>query len=395
MTFFVSRSKLLLFLRQLGKVRFFSPSRYRFVIFEKVGADYLMPLLAGERTFVLHFPPETIHITPSIVCNTFRYLLRGFNPITSYLRALITQIDPEIVLTFIDNSARFGNLAYSDYSARRYLAIQNGARYDLLENDARENFFFHSEFACFGKNEEILHRQAHNTVIKFYFVGSLREAYYRRYQKEKKRSILPQKKQYDICVVGEASPGWDEKYPGMELGIGRIAQFAVRLAEEYDLKIVIAGKRDVNPSEVRVASHSAGVESQWYQHYISDKVEVTPRIKNEYSTYRLISDSSISIGCVSTALYEGASRGSRVLFCNFTGHSIWDFPGGGINALSVNCEDEMYEKFRERVLMILEMEEDRYRDTVKKSIGLIIKSSYQPDAITKLENIIFSNNEVV
>jgi surface carbohydrate biosynthesis protein len=311
-TVFVSRAKLLLFLRHLVKIRFFSPDRYRFVVFEKVGSEYLMPLLEGESTVVLHFPPKTIHITPLIVLNTLLNLLRGFVPVTSYLRALITQIDPEMVLTFIDNSARFSNLAYSNHQARRYLAIQNGARYDLLENNACKKFFFHSEFACFGKNEENLHRQASSTVLKFHFIGSLREAHYRRYQQERNISILPQNKQYDICVVSEASPGWDDKYPGMELGIGRIAQFAVRLAEEFDLKIVIAGKRDDNPSEVRVADHSAEVESQWYKHYISDKVKVTPRHKNEYSTYKLVSNSAISIGCVSTALYEGASRGSRV-----------------------------------------------------------------------------------
>lgn len=394
MTFFLSCAKLL-FLRQLGKIGFSSPRRHRFVIFYKDGSEYLMPLLEGESTFVLNFPPKTIHITPSIVLNTLLNSLKGFDSVTSYLRALITQINPEMVLTFIDNSERFGNLAHSDHKNRRYLAIQNAARYDLLENNARGNSMFHSEFACFGKNEEILHRQASNTVLKFHLIGSLREAHYRRYQEEKNRSILPKKKQYDICVVAEASPGWDKNYPGFELGIGRIAQFAVRLAEEYNLKIVIAGKRDVNPSETRAAIHSAEVESQWYQHYISGKVKVTPRHKNQYSTYQLISNSAISIACVSTALYEGASRGSRVLFCNFTGDPNWDFPGGGINALSVNCEDVMYERFRERVLMILDMKETRYQDTVRKVIGSVIMSSFEPDAITKLKKIIFSHREVV
>ena len=81
---------------------------------------------------------------------------------------------------------------------------------------------------------------------------------------------------------------------------------------------------DINNESLEVARHSAEAESKCYQHYISDKVTVTSCDKNEHLTYQLISKSAISIGCVSTALYEDAIRGSRVLFFLHR-HLIWNF----------------------------------------------------------------------
>lgn len=380
------------FLNLIANPSLTNPQSHRFVIFEDVNTDYIIPLLRGENVFIIPFPLKKIYITPLILFRTFKNIFQGHDFITCYLRALISILNPDIVITFIDNSSRFHALARSDHQNRRYLAIQNAARYDLLEPRKSRKPFFHSELACFGKYDEILHEKASSSVQKYYHVGSLREAYFRRYQRLNNRPILPEKKFYDLCVVAEASPGWDREFPGFELAVGRVAQFALRFAKEKKLNIVIAGKRDIYPAQRRHKKHSFDDERLWYEQYIGKSVEITPRVRDEYSTYQLISQSRLSIASVSTALFEGASRGSRVLFCNFTGNNIWNFPGGGINALNVNDETYMYSKFKERVCMLLDMSENDYQLATQKTIDNIISRNVEIDTIRKIENIIFSTD---
>jgi len=380
------------FLNSIATLSLTNPQSHRFVIFEDVNTDYIIHLLRGEDVFILPFPLKKLYITPLILFRTLNNIFQGHDLITCYLRALISILNPDMVITFIDNSARFHALARSDHQNRRYLAIQNAARYDLLEPRKSRKPVFHSELASFGKYDETLHEQASSSVQKYYHVGSLREAYFRRYQRLNNRPILPEKKCYDLCVVAEASPGWDREFPGFELAVGRVAQFAVRLAEEKKLKIVIAGKRDINPAERRHKKHSVDNERLWYEQFIGNSVQVTPRVRDEYSTYQLISQSRLSIASVSTALYEGASRGARVLFCNFTGNNIWNFPGGGINALNVDDETYMYSKFKERVCMLLDMSERDYQLATQQPIEHIISRNVETDSITKIENIIFSTD---
>lgn len=350
------------------------------VIFESTNSDYLLPLCNKHKIEILDVPISKLYFDIRIIFVLVKFLLKGNSLQVSCYLSLINTMDPAIVITFIDNSDMFYKVARAGRKYSRYLAIQNASRYDVKELPVEKgNQIYIPEFACFGEYERVLYSSKSAHVEHFYPVGSLRESYYRKQRNKQKTRNKPAA--YDLCVVAEASPGWDKIYPGFEDAIGMIAQFAVRLSQEKGLKMVIAGKRDVSPDDKRAAIHSVNTESTWYEKYIGHNIPITPRIRDQFTTYELISKSRLSLAMVSTALYEGASRGARVLFCNYSGNTLWDFPVDGM----MTHKDPSYESFSEKVMSILEMDENDYHDNTKDDVEYVIKNNNEIPTDTFLE----------
>ncbi len=359
-------------------------SKVDVVIFDLTNIDYLIPLCGDFKFFPLDVSGKVIPISLGIIKRMAQLLLKGSNIETAYYLALVQRLQPFIVMTFIDNSALFHNMAKYGHRACRFLAIQNASRFDVLElTSKRAKNIYIPEFACFGEHEKDMYTQKGIRVDKFYPVGSLRESYYRRYRdahyKERQNGY-----DFDICVVAEASPGWDKSYPGFEDAIGKIAQYAVRLAREKGLRLVIAGKRDVLPHQERESVHSVDAENVWYQKYIGTETPITPRIRDKFSTFDLTFRSRISLAMVSTCLSEAASRGNRILFCNFSGNPLWNFCVDGIWSL----KEDGYEVFSERVMEILALSDEEYKNKSSKMAHYVMNNSDQAPTYAFLEKLI-------
>jgi surface carbohydrate biosynthesis protein len=365
------------------RFRFETITKSDIVIFEKVNEDYLIPLCENFSYRLLDINLNNPQINFKISLNTLKYIL-FFNSIkSSYLAALIEQINPKTVITFIDNSDLFYSVSRILHKHIFFLAIQNASRYDILELPNSKSKKIHiPNFACFGKNEVDIYTKKNAIVENFIPLGSLRDSYYRNYiSKKKNRSSS----QYDICIVAEASPGWDTKYPGYEDATGKIAQYAVKYCKERDLKIVIAGKRDLDFARTgRAWFQTAEAEAEWYERYIGDSVKITPRVGAEYTTYDLVDRSRLSLAMVSTSLSEGASRGNRVLFCNFSKHSVFDFPVKGFMSLT----DDSYELFSDKVSEILSYSDEEYNDKVSSTANYIMNSNNANSTYDALKKII-------
>ena len=130
------------------------------------------------------------------------------------------------------------------------------------------------EFACFGNYEKDLYSRRGASVKRFYPVGCVKDSYYRERCAGQKKG-----KDFDICVIAEASPNWDRiEFPGMEDAIGNIAKYAARFCRKHNKRLWIAGKREEGtPSRTR--------EVQWYRKYLGDETEIMPRVRAEYTTY--------------------------------------------------------------------------------------------------------------
>lgn len=374
------------FLAWLGKVRvrWGSLPPADVVIFDITNIDYLKPLCGQFRVMSLDVSGREIHLSLALLLDVMGLALRGVPPRAAYYAALICRAGPAIVVTYIDNANLFYRVASVCHPRMRFLAIQNAARYDILELSPRAaRKIFIPEFACFGEYERDLYLGRGGQVGRFYPIGSLREACYRRFRAISGQHNSQGRYDYDLCVVAEASPGWDRKYPGFEDAIGRIAQYAVRLSRERGLNLVIAGKRDVSPCQERATILSRDAEILWYEKYIGTEVPITPRIRVQFTTYGLVSRSRLSLAMVSTALREGVSRGDRVLFCNFSGNPLWDFPVDGIWSL----KEDSYEAFAERVMAMLALSDENY-DTISQEMAryIINNAANQPtdEVLSKL-----------
>lgn len=366
------------------KLRWGKPEPVDVVIFDPTNVDYMLPLCGGARTLVLDPASQVLHLNGRLLRDCVSLLLRGIGPQIAYLSASLRQLHPAIVITFIDNSDLFYELARANHPHMRFLAIQNGARVDVVEKSSQEaRRIFIPEFACFGEYERDLYSRKGAQVGRFMPIGSLREAYFRRYWQQA-APVSGERYDHDLCVVAEASPGWDRMYPGSEDAIGNIAKYAVRLAREKGLKVVIAGKRDVTPGQVRAHIHQRDTEVDWYRKYTGDEVAITPRVRDQFTTYGLISRSRVSLALMSTTLSEAAGRGSRVLFCNFSGDRRWDFCVDGIWSL----KQDSYEAFAERVMALLALSDEAWREKSAKMAAYVMNNDDRNPTHVALEKII-------
>jgi hypothetical protein len=381
----VRRFKLALTWARSADVRWGAVAPVDVVIFETANIDYLLPLCGAAKVARVEVTSKALQVSWALVVQFFGLVSRGIPLKAAYYAALIRQFAPKIVITYIDNSEVFHDVARADHGCRRYLAIQNAARYDLLELSPEEaRRIFIPEFACFGGYERDVYTTRGACVDRFYPLGSLREAYFRRYRAKSEQASGGDRFDYDLCVVAESSPGWNLRYPGFEEAIGRIAQFAIRLAREKGLRLVIAGKRDAVPQEKRAAIHSRDAETLWYEKYIGTEVPITPRVREQFTTYQLTSRSRLSLAMVSTVLREAASRGGRVLFCNFSGNPLWDFCVDGIWSL----KEHTYEAFAERVMAILALTDEAYAAQAAEMTTYVINNDDRNPTYAFLENLI-------
>mgnify|MGYP001391449344 FL=1 len=105
------------------------------------------------------------------------------NPLNTYLLALIEIIKPKVVFTFTDNSHKFSDFARLKEKKHKFLALQNGARYEhkiikhLVERKKiNPNYgkFYIPHFLCFGQYEINDYKSNNIEVKNFTKVGSLK-----------------------------------------------------------------------------------------------------------------------------------------------------------------------------------------------------------------------------
>lgn len=361
------------------------PIPVKVAIFEATNADYLEPLCGSAEKIVIDIPAKTLCLSWGTIGSLLWNVARGHGVQESYFAALLRRMQPSIVITFIDNSDLFYRVAKLNHPHMRFLAIQNAARYDVVElTPQKAQRIYLPEFACFGEYEKDLYTSKGAKVGTFYPIGSLRESYFQRYWKNVNAIVGNNSYEYDLCVVAEASPGWDKMYPGFEDAIGKVAAYAVRYAKEHGLRIVIAGKRDVSPGQVRANIHQRDAELAWYEKYIGTETPITPRVRDQFTTYGLISKSRLSLALMSTAIREASSRGCKVLYCNFSKDVRWDFCVDGVWSLT----KDSYEDFSERVTYLLAMSEQAYQAESAEMSKYVMNNDDDHPTNARLEAII-------
>ena len=133
-----------------AKLKFANPSYKEIVIFDDTSIDDLKYILSKRKYFILSARFNRISKI-YISLRILYFFFKDFNNniFSSYLIALIKVIKPKIVLTTIDNSWKFHEIAKSLRKEKiDFLAIQNAARYDLEENNLlfKKKLIIASEF---------------------------------------------------------------------------------------------------------------------------------------------------------------------------------------------------------------------------------------------------------
>jgi len=359
-----------LFFRLLFKVKFTfkNPEQHDLVIFDDVSLPDLKNFIFHYNFFVLQNRIENInkiYFSFKILKYFFKYY--NGNIMTAYLISLLEIIRPKIVLTFIDNSFKFFDLARVLDKKINFVAVQNAARYELKEHkhrykknitksDFTKNFYI-PNFLCFGQFEIDHYKQYKIKVKNFFKVGSLRLANFFYYIKKKK--IKLKKSIYDICLVSESygfQNDWlDEK--NFEKCAINLTKFTIKFCMKHNMRFIFPLK-----------NVQAKGELGFYKKYLTDneyKYLVSHCLKRNiesYSSYMAMFQSKVAIGTGSTLLRENLAVGGKTLACNLTRTNVYDFPIKGICSMK-NCT---FKEFEKRLLRIYSMSKKNYFSKLSK-----------------------------
>ena len=182
--------KIVLFIRLILRSKFFfkTPQNCELIIFDETSFKDLKICLSKINTFILQTRFEStnkIYFSYKIFKQIFKNFFKG-NLFTVYLISLIELIKPKVVITNIDNSIKFSDVAKVLDKKINFIAIQNASRIDLLEysylynvkklkNNVLEKFYL-PNFFCFGDYEIDLYKKLNIKTRNIYPVGSLRWA---------------------------------------------------------------------------------------------------------------------------------------------------------------------------------------------------------------------------
>jgi surface carbohydrate biosynthesis protein len=384
---------LIFFLRV--KFHFKNPPKNKLIIFDKESIDDLYEIFKDYKYFILE--NRLNHMNNFYfnfkILKLIIYFYRG-NFMTAYLKSMISIINPENVITFIDNSEKFFELAKFYENKIIFSAIQNGARYEIKENNFifknkinnNNNNIFINNYFCFGNYERYLYKKNKIKVKNFINFGSIRLLNYLQYRKKTQTNKV--KERFDICLLSDQGAWYNnlKNYNEIKKGIVLLIKYTLKFSQKYNLKLVIALKRQKNH---RLGSIFFYQEQSFFQDNLTNEEykyakEVFFNKKNKYNVYDLIINSKVTVGTISSCLREGLALNKKVLVCNFTKSNIYDFPIDGLCKL----KNRSYKLFETRLSTILKMNFKIYKKKLSKNQDYVLDFQNIKAAKKKLFNII-------
>ncbi len=368
-----------------AKYIFQDPKKNKLLIFDDTSLDDLEHVLKGMSYFVLETRIERIR---KIYLN-FKVILlviknfRG-NLLSAYLMSLIEIVNPKIIFTFIDNSYKFSYFARNKHKNYHFVALQNGARYEqntlkyLKEKKIytmKYYKFFIPTYLCFGQNEINDYKKNKIQVNKFIKVGSLRVSNFEHQAKKKK--LVIKKPIYDICLISDVF-AWDDianiKNIRVIEGIVKLWKFLIKYSIENKKKFILA---------TRQRKKTFKIEKDFFKKYLTKKEFnfICKRLyyrKEKFKTYKLLCQSKVLVGTLSTTLRENLYLKNKVLACNFSNTRLHDFPLKGICTL----KDCNYNTFEKRMSKVLSISKKNYFSKIKNRFYAI-----ENNKISTIDNV--------
>ena len=360
-----------LILKILFKAKFIfkNPPKKKIIIFDDVGIYDLKNLLQKYNYYVLQVRSQNIdkvYITFKVI----KYFLKNYKGsiMTSYLVSMLEIMHPKIVITSIDNSFKFSDIARILEKKMHFVAIQNASRFELrlnnfflkkkiVKNNDNKRYFL-PNFFCFGQFEIDEYRKFKVEVKNFFKVGGVRLANFFHYIKKKK--IKLKNSAYDICYSGEDVFFNISDWLGVknaERDQIKIAKYLIKFCIKHNLRLITTIKyipKNINNFNL-------------YKEYLTkDELRYLwnslYKSKILYKRYQIIAESKVVVGTHSTQLREKLAMGGKILCCNLSTSNAIDFPNKGICFI----KNFSYEEFESRLLKIYKISKKNYYSQLKE-----------------------------
>ena len=327
----------------------------------------------------------SLGLIKNLIFNYFS-LKKKFNFSTIYVFSILELINPKVVLTFIDNSEIFSNLAILLEKKIVFLAIQNAARYDFIRNkylfdkkkirhNPNKNFYL-PHYISLGKIEQEDSKKYNIRIKNIYPIGSLRLANFLHEIKIKNIKLI--KNKYDICLISEPATNKNKMFGmnSIEEGIIKLIEFTIKFSVDNKKKFIFIQKRKRNSYDnSEIEFYKNFLNKHDFGYLMENSIE-----KNEISSYKTIFESHVAIGRQSTMLREKLGFGEKILAANYSYSPTFEFPIGGI----CKTNDQNYKKFEERLKKILALDIENYFKLINKDKDYVMVFSREESTISKI-----------
>jgi len=372
-----------------AKINFKKPNYSDVIVLDSTSVEDIKNILIDYKWNAVETRNElikNIYITPYIVIRTFFNFKNNIK--IAYLITLIEVIKPKVVLTFIDNSYHFSDIAKNIKNKKIiFLAIQNAWRGDISEFDyfykkriikfnPNKNIFL-PNFFCHGENDLKKYKKYKIKVKKFYKIGSFR-LYNAVHQKVKKNQ-----KNFDICLISNTT--WLRELTGSDgtfiTSYIKLVNYTIQFVREKKLKFIFCLKssnRLVSIQNKEISIFKKYLEKKNFNFL---KKNSTFRKKEEFSSYNKAFNSKVVVGQTSTLLGECLAFGKKVFSCNFSRLSYCDFPVKGICFLKQGS----YIDFKKKLNTILNCSDSYYQKNLSQKKNYIVNynSKINPNIVIK------------
>ena len=380
--------------------KFSSPPKSELVVFDGASMTDLKFVLQEKNYLVIENRRERIKIIYlgiffliNCLKNFIFNLSKNTNLHTIYLYTLIKMINPRIVITSIDNSFKFSDLARLLSKKIKFIAIQNANRFDFQHNSFffKKNHikinlnrkYFIPHFLCFGQHE-INECKKYNILVKnFYKIGSLRVSNFFEYIKSNK--IKLNKTKFDVCLISESNEFIDErlKTNGLKKRFIQIAKLTIKYCIKHNLKFVFVQKRifGTNLNKIEINFYKKNLNKIEFEYLIKNSIK---KKTNSYSSYFGLFQSKVAVAGNSTLLREKLGSHEKIL-CMVPNKSVLNFPIDGVCKLN----NFKYLNFEKRMNLIMNMSIKDYLKRLNKPTNFVMNFNKNLSTIKIVKQIFF------
>ncbi len=108
-------------------------------------------------------------------------------------------------------------------------------------------------------------------------------------------------------------------------------------------------------------------------------IHLVPNDENQFSSYKVIDQSKVTLTTSSTLGFEALSRGNKVLFCNFTNDEYYDVPSGYADGIwSLRGDNIDYEKVVDTLSKIYLLDEEEWNRQVQEMAQYFVQTRISP-----------------
>lgn len=346
-------------LARVRKLERITKKKYDVLIIDNIGNEWLEYCIPKECTSFVIKVRSTVSFVKSFffLYNVFRGLIKGKGSASvSLLSAIILELKPKVIITFIDNYRFMGRLQ-TLFPDVLVISVQNGIRFNDPSFESNEKYLSFPHYFGFGDHEFDMMKSKNASVKKYYSKGSLKMGAFLSYLYT---PLVESNNIKIICLISQYK-GYCTNLSDLSIAkfvssLEKICRFLSKFSQENNnVKITIAMRSEINSETYRD-------ELKFYKDIFGNDAEYCANDRINMSSYQLGMDSRLIVGFHSALLFELFGAGKKLLFCGSAGSDLsrhWNDKGQyKFLPNEVLLSQWRYDEFKEKVDILLEIDDD-------------------------------------